>query len=767
MDPSDAGSKIGAIDVPKLNNKDSFTVDAALLQELGERLIGRPAIALAELAKNAYDADASVCQIEFKDNQIIITDNGSGMASDEFISRWMRIGTTHKAAEGRTPLGRNFTGSKGIGRLSVQFLANEMILESVSSKGDGKAVYAVVDWRSAVKGQDLKTVNVLWDTIEPTSTFPEGSKTGTRITLTQLKSTWDSTTLTELGDEVWMLRSPFRSGSLARGDRRQDQFDIEVEAPGITGAREAFDSKKKALFENWKARITGAVSSGRTKGKLAIAVEFKKDYPEGSKKANSFREAIELPVRKNTSGEVPMIDKVSFEILIFSVTGRQAGRTPVAVVREYLNEFGNVSVYDAGFRLPYYGSARGSAGQDWLSIALDQGRRLSQSALLPESLQIQNKYMEDLPALGRVFGGVEIDTNHERQIAETLKSAPGEWLQIQPGRDRLHDNRAYGQLRDLVRVSLDFYANRYRLLASKIVDEERDSEPPSQKFTRALTVLERHQDDIPTLAYKEVKREISDARKAASTEEEALDRRAALLAPLASAGMAAIALNHEVAREGRFLVRIGKELRKIAKSHSIPELTAIAEEFDDARQRLESLQELFAPLLSDVDKEATDRLKVKAIVEQTVGSMKVLMPGVEFDLSKIPNDLRFPLGSFAEWNALLQNVLANAWNAMLDSRKARIAFQGKRESNGREWLRVSDTGHGLGIPIAQTGKLFEPFERQTKISEDKRSIALGGQGLGLSIVRMIARRRSANVAFVEPQEHFSTTLEISWRGVRQ
>ena len=39
----------------------NFAVDAALPQELGERLIGQSHIALAELVRNAYDADAHVC----------------------------------------------------------------------------------------------------------------------------------------------------------------------------------------------------------------------------------------------------------------------------------------------------------------------------------------------------------------------------------------------------------------------------------------------------------------------------------------------------------------------------------------------------------------------------------------------------------------------------------------------------------------------------------------------------------------------------------
>lgn len=37
----------------------NFQADSALLRELGERLVGQPHIALAELIKNAYDADAT------------------------------------------------------------------------------------------------------------------------------------------------------------------------------------------------------------------------------------------------------------------------------------------------------------------------------------------------------------------------------------------------------------------------------------------------------------------------------------------------------------------------------------------------------------------------------------------------------------------------------------------------------------------------------------------------------------------------------------
>ena len=77
-------------------NTEQFIVDAAALQELGERLIGRPEIALGELVKNSFDADATIARIEFGEDQIVISDNGTGISEQVFLEHWMRLFTTHK-----------------------------------------------------------------------------------------------------------------------------------------------------------------------------------------------------------------------------------------------------------------------------------------------------------------------------------------------------------------------------------------------------------------------------------------------------------------------------------------------------------------------------------------------------------------------------------------------------------------------------------------------------------------------------------------------
>ena len=99
-----------------------FSVETRLLRELGERLVKQPEVALVELIKNAYDADAIECQVECGSRRIRIDDDGLGMTLDRFENAWMRIGTSSKVD---TPLSERFdreiTGEKGIGRFAVRF----------------------------------------------------------------------------------------------------------------------------------------------------------------------------------------------------------------------------------------------------------------------------------------------------------------------------------------------------------------------------------------------------------------------------------------------------------------------------------------------------------------------------------------------------------------------------------------------------------------------------------------------------------------------
>ena len=764
--------------------QEQFTVDAALLRELGERLIGRAHIALAELVKNSYDADAHTCRIEVEEDRIIVSDDGHGMSQDEFLKYWMRLGTTHKVDSGQSRrLGRPMTGSKGLGRLSVQFLADEMELESSCEADPETMLYAYVDWRSIRAGEDLQEVEVGWEPIPERTTYADDSSVGTRIILTGLKTEWDGEAIEGLGEDVWMLRSPFRGGKGKTRGRTALDFYVELEAPGIESARQRFDKLHDALFKNWKARITGVLEDGRRSRngtEAQVVVEFAADYPDGVEEARTFRESVSFPVvppedvaegegaadesksdcENDEAAQEAALDKARFTILVFKPEGRQSGLS-VGEMREYLRVYGGVSVYDAGFRLPYYGS-QDLSGHDWLNVGVDQGRRLNASELLPERFRIAGRYLLDLPNPGRIFGAVDVDTNHEHRIASGREGGD-DWLQIQPGRDRLAPNKSFKQLRHLVRFGLDLYANRYRALADDEAQKQQAKEPPSRVFGSALATLQRYEPEMPAPAYREVRREVVRARRAVESQAKAIDSRAALLGPLATAGMAALAMNHELTNDAALLDELADLLADLVESQPSEIVTEAAKVLKEYKSRFGAYRGLFAPLADPEERTALERFPVESVVGQVVRSLRARLAGVAFGTSAIPRGLRFPVGAFAEWSAVLQNLMFNAWNAMLESDVRVVRFDGSGPDARRQYLRVSDTGAGLGMPIEETGVLFEAFERRASMSAANRSLAIGGQGLGLAIVRMIASSRGADVGFVKPPEGFVTAIELSWR----
>jgi len=97
---------------------------------------------------------------------------------------------------------------------------------------------------------------------------------------------------------------------------------------------------------------------------------------------------------------------------------------------------------------------------------------------------------------------------------------------------------------------------------------------------------------------------------------------------------------------------------------------------------------------------------------------------------------------------------------LLDSEEKIIAVSSKVDNKLREIL-VQDKG--CGVDLKDSEELFKPFVRRLKISPERQAIGYGGTGLGLTIVRMVARNIGCEVSFVEPEKGFSTAFSLRWR----
>ena len=424
-----------------------FTIDAELLRELGERLVGKPHIVLAELVKNSYDADATEVTINFLPNEdsIEITDNGNGMTFNEFKNFWMRIGTTHKKEKQSKKLGRLMTGSKGVGRLSVQFLANELEIKTVPKDEDTEWLEVAIDWEEAIKAKELTKVEVGYNQKSSDKPFTQG----TSIVLKGLKHEWDEDSISKLASEVWWLQPPFGATFPSLEDSK-DLFSVRFQSTR-RDHEQIFKKQIEAIKHIWIARLVG---------RSVNEVEFSLQFPGEQPTTHKYKIA-DFSHNNGKFSKARNLNKCRFEIRIYNLSGRQKFGIKVGEAREYFKNHGGVHVYDGGFRLPYYGLPE----SDWLKLEFDHSHRKNVSDLLPKNIEQVPKALNDLPTLGRVLGVVKVNTSQESN------------LKIMITRDRLAATTAYDDLVHTIRYAIDWYANESTRRKIKKKEEETSPEP--------------------------------------------------------------------------------------------------------------------------------------------------------------------------------------------------------------------------------------------------------------------------------------------------
>ena len=110
-----------------------FRFSSDILRRLGEELNPSIEHGIVELAKNAYDADATeftvkLSNVEKSGGTVIVTDNGDGMTPNDIRDGWLVIGQSRKGSIKRTPRGRIPAGYKGLGRLAALRLGETAIV---------------------------------------------------------------------------------------------------------------------------------------------------------------------------------------------------------------------------------------------------------------------------------------------------------------------------------------------------------------------------------------------------------------------------------------------------------------------------------------------------------------------------------------------------------------------------------------------------------------------------------------------------------------
>jgi signal transduction histidine kinase len=213
----------------------NFRPKAHILTLLGEELIKDPVMAIYELIKNSYDADAQNVSVYFNNitdkntASIIIKDSGIGMTEDILENVWLEPGTAFRKpldADGKRQIIRSPVfnrvpmGEKGVGRFAVHKLGSVIKLISrpciVKYDPEGKAVkelldYEInleIDWQSFTQSKYLSDIPIQYQKNTDPESFYFKNESGTYIKVSGLKETWNRGMARQLKRHTVSMVSP-------------------------------------------------------------------------------------------------------------------------------------------------------------------------------------------------------------------------------------------------------------------------------------------------------------------------------------------------------------------------------------------------------------------------------------------------------------------------------------------------------------------------------------------------------------------------------
>jgi len=383
------------------STKNFFQPRARLLLQLGDRLIKNENIALLELIKNSYDADARNVKVklnsvnDMKHGIIDVIDDGEGMDIDIIENVWLEPGSDYKLQkylnrERTRKYKRLPIGEKGIGRFGVHKLGYK--IELVSRKKGSEEVVVRIDWNKFAAKKYLKDAQ--FEVFERTPEYFLRNRTGTRITITDLRTDWDSKMVRELYKAVFNLNSPFkRSGNFF--------VDVDVYDKTIIGKLPVWEDIKKFSLWHLKCKLEGSEIKefiyeftpwDSMIDVIPRIVTRNDEYIEnrstlvGTSKENKREEVvINLSSNYGTKDKPKAIGIVEFEAYIFDrerSTLNLCEQQGISLLKNYLDEQGGINVYRDNVRINSYGDK----GNDWLNLDIRRvnipAKRISNNLIL-------------------------------------------------------------------------------------------------------------------------------------------------------------------------------------------------------------------------------------------------------------------------------------------------------------------------------------------------------------------------------------------------
>lgn len=334
--------------------KAGFRFNSRFGQLIGRNLISNPIVAVSELVKNCYDADADNISVAFSNlksgiSSLKIIDDGDGMSYADLTDKWMMVGTDNKLREKFTAKGRRKLGEKGIGRFSVERLSEKLTIKT-SQAGDDFALSISIDWN-----QYEKTEKEFSEIEHEILKIPcDIEYKGTVLTLEILRDIWDEDKLIDLRKELNLIRPiDINKVSYKKYTFPGDKVKIKLIAPDFKTKSGMVDS---AFMKFSQAHLFGEITADRTAN---IRVSIKSNISMSKEEINE--------IFNYTAHEIDMrCGPLTYEIFVFFKDKRLYKSLDIdrKLVNDLLENYSGVKIYRDGFRiLPF-----GDLDNDWLEL---------------------------------------------------------------------------------------------------------------------------------------------------------------------------------------------------------------------------------------------------------------------------------------------------------------------------------------------------------------------------------------------------------------
>ena len=361
-----------------------FRVSAELKNILGRDLITSPDIAILELVKNSYDAHASKVEITFNEDYLSIADNGKGMSKKDLIDKWLFVAYSAKSdgtedQSYRDKFKRHYAGAKGIGRLSCDRLAKNLVLTTRSAE-ENKTEVLHVDWGcfELRKQTEFDTIGIPHETFDSIPVFPLSSLTGTILEFTNLHSSWARENVIRLKRSLEKMINPF-SGT-------DDGFQIEIIAPKMK------DGDAKAASEH--EVVNGVIENSIADVLTIKTTKIESRIHDGIISTSLIDRGIVMYEIEEPNLDFSLLTSVSVSLFYLNRAAKynfsaKMGVTPVS--------YGNVFLFRNGLRILPYG--------DWNDDSWGLNQR---------SQQGYNRFL----GTRDLFGRVDVETDDADLIKE-------------------------------------------------------------------------------------------------------------------------------------------------------------------------------------------------------------------------------------------------------------------------------------------------------------------------------------------------------------